>query len=147
MEPTSDARCTMTRPGDLPNGLADSRREWIAAVDGTDLDAYADLVCEDVVWMPPGGEPVHGRDAFREWCAPFFEAYAYEFEVDDATVRAAGGRAVETGTFRSRMTSRSAGETMEHVGRFVILWRRDEDGTWRIERYADLTPPGPASSG
>lgn len=124
----------------LPDRLAGSRQAWIEAVNRTDLDAYADVVCDDVVWIPPGQQAVQGRAAFRDWLAPFFEAYAYTFDVDDAEVRMAGAWAVETGVFRSRMTSRATGETLEHTGSFLILWRREDDGRWRIERYVDVTP-------
>lgn len=124
----------------LPGRLVESRQAWIEAVNRTDLDAYADVVCDDVVWIPPGQDAVQGRATFRDWLAPFFEAYAYAFDVDDAEVRMAGAWAVETGEFRSRMTSRATGEMLEHAGRFVLLWRREDDGRWRIERYVDVTP-------
>lgn len=100
----------------LPDRLVESRQAWIEAVNRTDLDAYADVVCDDVVWIPPGQQAVQGRTAFRDWLAPYFEAYAYAFDVDDAEVRVAGAWAVETGEFRSRMTSRATGETLEDRG-------------------------------
>lgn len=130
----------MTVPENLPPGLARSHRSWIEAVNRGDLSAYADLVCEDVVWVPPGQAALEGRAAFRDWLAPFFERYAYEFSVGEPEFRAAGNRVVAKGRFRSRMTPRSGGETMEHGGRFLALWRRDDDGAWRIERYVDDTP-------
>lgn len=126
----------------LPGGLVESHRAWIRAVGATDVDAYADVVCEDVVWLPPGGDPVEGRAAFRRWLAPFFEAYDYDFTIDDAAISVTGGYAVEKARFRSAMTSRSGGETMEHEGRFIVLWRRDDDGRWRIDRYVDDTGEG-----
>lgn len=132
----------MTRPDDLPDGLAGSHRAWIDAVSGTDLDAYAEVVCEDLVWWPPGQDPVEGRAAFRDWLAPFFERFAYEFSVEDPVFRVAEGRAVEKAGFRSRMTPRAGGDAMVHAGRFIALWRRDEDGRWRIERYVDDTETG-----
>ena len=29
---------------------------------------------------------------------------------------------------------------MEHRGRFLVVWRRDVDAEWRIDRYLDVTP-------
>lgn len=127
----------MTTVAELPDALAESHRAWIEAVDRTDLEAYAELVCEDVVWLPPGEEAVEGREAFREWLAPFFEEWRYDFSVEDARFRVAGGRAMEKGRFVSRMAARVGPKEVEHVGHYVVLWRRDEDDTWRIERYAD----------
>jgi uncharacterized protein (TIGR02246 family) len=113
-------------------------RAWIAAVTSGDVDAYANLVTEDVVWMPPHGPAVVvGRAAFRSWLRPFFEEYAYEFSLDGLKSRGSERWIAETGTFRSRMTPASGGAPAEHGGRYLALWRRDDD-VWRIERYVDL---------
>lgn len=129
----------MSASEEVPDGLARSHRSWIQAVNRTDLAAYADLVCEDIVWLAPGREAFRGRDAFRSWLDPFFQRYAYQFSVEDSSIRVAGDWAFEKGYFRSVMTSRSDGTAMEHTGGFVILWRKDEDARWRIERYVDDT--------
>lgn len=113
------------------------RRAWIAAVNEGSLDRYADLLSAYVVWVPPGADAIVGRIAVREWLAPFFEAYDYAFDLAVESLRPAGTIAVERGSFRSRMTPRSGGDPMEHGGRYLVLWRRDED-VWRIDRYVDL---------
>ena len=48
----------MSLAADVPDGLAASHHAWIEAVRTTDVEAYAGLVCEDVVWLPPGEEAV-----------------------------------------------------------------------------------------
>lgn len=117
---------------------ASSRREaWIAAVNAGDADRYATLVTEDVVWIPPSGEPLHGREAFRAWLAPFVDSFSYELDLTPSASHEAGRWAWETGAFRSRMQPRKGGDPHEHGGRYFVLWRLDEDGTWRIERYVD----------
>lgn len=120
-----------------PHDLTRSHRAWIKAVNETDLEAYADVVCRDLVWLPPGQDAVEGRAAFRRWLAPFFEQYDYRFSVTDSVFRIAGRWAVEKGRFRSVMTPVAGDATREHSGRFITLWRRDDDGVWRIERYVD----------
>ena len=132
---------------EFPPELARSHRAWTDAVNDTDLDAYAEMVCEDVVWLPPGQEALRGRDAFRRWLKPFFEQYDYEFAIDDSAIRMAGRWAFEKARFRSVMTPSAEGDEMEHVGRFIVLWREDEDGTWRLERYVDDSLPPAEQSG
>jgi uncharacterized protein (TIGR02246 family) len=112
-------------------------RVWIAAVNATDIDAYAALVTEDLVWIPPHGEALVGRSAFRAWLRPFFESFAYAFSLADIRARESGGWIAETGRFTSRMTPRSGGGPMAHSGRYLALWRREDD-VWRIDRYVDL---------
>ena len=124
----------------LPERLAASHRAWLRAVNGNDLAGYLGVVAENVVWIPPGGDAVEGRADFRRWLIPFFEQYDYEFSVTDVSFHIAGPWAVQRGLFRSRMTSRTGGLPMEHSGRFLILWRQDDDSEWRIDRYLDETP-------
>lgn len=114
------------------------RAEWRSVVNRGDIDAYARLVTEDVVWLPPIGEPIEGRDAFRSWLEPFMNRYDYDFQVEPRRVRAFEGWCVEAGTFRSVMTKKGTEEPQEHGGTYLVLWRRDAaDGRWRIERYVD----------
>lgn len=118
--------------------MIDQRRhDWIAALESGDVDAYADLVTADVVWLPPHGDAVVGREAFRSWLAPFLAEYAYEFSLAGIRVREAAGWVAETGEFRSRMVPRGGGPAATHSGRYFLLWRREDD-VWRIERYVDL---------
>lgn len=124
---------------DALEALAARRREWKAAVESGDPDRYAALLTEGAEWIPPSGDALVGREAFRAWVAPFVERFAYESELEPDLVRVAGDRAVERGRFVSRMTPRDGGETASHEGRYVVVWRHDPDA-WRIDRYVDVTP-------
>lgn len=102
-----------------------------------DIEAYAGLVAEDVVWIPPSGDAIVGRQAFRAWLRPFFEAYDYEYSASGTTFSKAGEWVVESSDFESRMTPVAGGSTMSHTGTYIVIWRRDSDGIWRIDRYLD----------
>jgi uncharacterized protein (TIGR02246 family) len=125
-------------PDDL-QAITHQRREWIAAVNARDVDRYVDLLAEDVVWLPPGQPALRGRSAFAAWVRPFFERFSYEFDLVGPTVRLAGDWAVERGGFTTRMGPLEGGQRGHHTGNYMILWRRDSDGRWRIERYIDET--------
>ena len=117
-------------------GVDRRRHEWITVVNNGSLDEYADLVAEDVVWLPPAGGALTGRKAFREWLRPFFTRYDYEFTVEPSEVRVFDGWCAELGRFRS-VLSTGGGDRQEHTGNYFVLWRLDADRTWRIERYVD----------
>lgn len=128
----------MTNVADARKEVDRRREEWRAAVNAGDIDAYAGLVTRDLVWLPPAGSPIRGREGFREWLEPFLDAYDYDFRIAPSEVRIFDGWCVEAGSFRSVMTPKGGGEPQEHGGRYTVIWRRDEeDGAWRIERYVD----------
>ena len=127
-----------TMPSDL-QAIAHQRQQWTAAVNARDVDRYLELLTEDVVWLPPGQSALSGRRAFEAWVRPFFERFSYEFTITEPAVRLAGDWAVERGAFHTKMRSLDDGQTGHHAGTYLVLWRREAGGTWRIERYIDET--------
>jgi uncharacterized protein (TIGR02246 family) len=119
--------------------LQDRREQWVRVVARRDVDAYAELVAEDVVWFPPGQLPVIGRSAFADWVRPFFESFEYQFSIEPIAIVEAETSACERSRFRSTLRPAGGGDDseMQHEGTCVIFWRLDPDGAWRIERYVD----------
>ena len=113
------------------------RREWVDVVNSGDVDRYAKMLTRDAVWIPPGLPPVEGREAIREWLAPLFDRYHYRFALHGSRVQLAGDWAVERGDFASRLTRKTGGAPQSHRGTYIVLWRQNEAGEWRIERYID----------
>ena len=117
--------------------VKERHRHWIEAVNSRNLDAYAELVAEDVVWIPPVGPAIAGRQEFREWLRPFFVAYHYEYAPSNSRFLDAGDWVVESADFETQMTPVGGGPARSHEGAYLVIWRRDSDGAWRIERYVD----------
>lgn len=124
--------------------IAHRRQEWIAAVNARDVARYLELLTPDIVWLPPGQPALSGRRAFESWVRPFFEQFAYEFDITEPDVRIAGDWAVERGAFQTRMKALDDGRSGQHEGRYLVIWRRASDNSWRIERYVDETPAADA---
>jgi uncharacterized protein (TIGR02246 family) len=117
--------------------LGQRHRQWIAAVNSTDIDAYAQLVTDDLVWIPPGAEPVVGRAAFRSWLEPFFNRFTYETVIENVKAHESEAWIAETGTVTSHMAPRAGGPGGSHDSRYFVLWRR-EWTEWKINRYVDM---------
>lgn len=113
------------------------RREWVHVVNTGDLDRYTDMLTLDAVWIPPGQPPVEGRDAIRRWLEPLFKEYRYDFALKGSRVQVAGDWAVERGVFDSSLQRRRGGDLQRQVGTYIVLWRQNETGEWKIERYID----------
>ena len=113
------------------------RRQWVHVVNAGDIDRYAELLTHDAVWIPPGQPPVQGRKAIREWLEPIFKEYRYDFSLKGSRVQVAGDWAVERGIFDSSLEKRVGGDLQHHTGTYIVLWRQDASGEWRIERYID----------
>lgn len=115
------------------------RQQWIDVTTAGDAAGCVELLTEDGVWFPPGMAALRGREPIRDWMAPFFELYEYEFTVLKSQLRLAGDWALDRGMFTSILTSRFDGRQTSHSGEYLISWRRESDGQWYIERYIHLS--------
>jgi uncharacterized protein (TIGR02246 family) len=128
------------QPTDLDlrvNEIRRMRRRWVDVVNAGDLDRYTQMLTRDAVWIPPGQPAVEGREAIRDWLRPLFDKYRYRFALSGSRVQLAGDWAVERGSFASKLTRKSGGDLQKHRGTYIVLWRQNESGQWRIERYID----------
>ena len=115
------------------------RQQWIDVTTAGDAAGCVELLTEDGVWFPPGMAALRGREPIRDWMAPFFELYEYEFTVLNSQLRLAGDWALDRGMFTSILTSRFDGRQTSHSGEYLISWRRESDGQCYIERYIHLS--------
>lgn len=90
-----------------------------------DFDAFLNFVSPEAVFFN-GNEPQRGHDAVSQGWAPFFEGdtVPFSWHPDVIEVLESGRLALSSGPVRA-----ASGEI---VGRFNSIWRKDEDGQWRV---------------
>lgn len=105
----------------LENRLAD-------AMNAGDGEAAAALYTEDGALVPPGQEPVEGREAIAGYWTEASEAMDSISLTTESVEPLGDGHAQEIGSYR--MTPAGGGE--EATGRYVIVWERVADD-WLIK--------------
>ncbi len=101
-----------------------------------DWDAFASFFADDSVWMPPGIGPLRGKDAWWSFVQPWW---------DDSTVLEIGSTteelvviddwAIEFHSEYQVMTFEDGAEPASLYFKGVWIFRRQEDGIWRITQY------------
>ncbi len=115
------------------------------AVEVRDLDLIVSFYAEDAVLLPAAEPTVIGREAIRsEWkhilAIPDFTNSSSLSKVE---VSNSGDMAYSMGTYRSTMMGEDGKPTVE-PGKWLSVWKRQEDGSWRIvvDTYnTDVPPP------
>lgn len=127
------ASCTR---GEQPVDLGEIHAQfdaYNAAFAASDANALATLYVDDAVRIPPD-EPIEtGVTAIQAELATFFADNDYvldEVTVDD--VQASGNLVVIRATFREHWTPKAGGDTTQQTGRWITVWGRQPDGTWKI---------------
>jgi uncharacterized protein (TIGR02246 family) len=115
------------------------------ALNSGSTDAAMVLYAEDGVFMPPYSQSAVGREAVRKaYDAVFAELkFNVKFTIAELVVMAPNWAYVRTNS--AGVTGHaSTGKTTAEANQELFIFRKGEDGQWRIARYSfsPTKPPG-----
>jgi uncharacterized protein (TIGR02246 family) len=114
-----------------------------AAFGRGDIAAVARAYAEDAIALPPDGEMVRGRPAIEAMWKGLRDAGGKALTLTTLDVHSSGRLAAETGTATLTMKPPSGAEQSQAV-KYVVVWKKQPDGTWKI--YRDIWNAMPASA-
>jgi uncharacterized protein (TIGR02246 family) len=103
------------------------------AFNAADAEGIAALYTADAVLMAPNYERIRGRRAIQGLWQRFFDAGVSDFDINTVELDVGERRASEYGTF-SLTAPDGKGGRLTSTGKYIVLWRRDRDGVWRLHR-------------
>jgi uncharacterized protein (TIGR02246 family) len=110
--------------------LAASRAFSDAYVAG-DMETLGSVYTEDAVLYPPGSV-IRGRAAIRRYFAPGPNRTNLAHAMTSERLTFDGDVAVDVGVW-SNTLRRGSDAPQSAEGRYLVVWRREPDGRWRIE--------------
>lgn len=138
-------RAPVQDPPADPSALMEADRAFAAAVAAGGSEAWASWFAEDGAMIQPGVGEIRGRGEILSHMASLDEpGVSLTWEPLRASIAASGDLGWTTGSYRSVSTA-AGGEVRTGQGRYVTIWRRQPDGSWRVAM--DLGNPTEAPPG
>lgn len=106
--------------------------EWTLGLDGGDTErmiATCDpdvFTCNNGVYTKLGTQPI--RDKYDPLIAGFHIKSGWEYE----HIKVYGDMAIVSGFFTGEFTDKNTGDKRGGEGRLVLVYRRIEDGSWKL---------------
>src|SRR5262245_28726411 len=125
--------------------IAEIHQKHVEAMKTGDISALLSDLEENVVYMPPADMTLIGKKKIEEWWQEYFEYFSVrDFETLERVVDIVGDCAVERVLFSLQLIPTKGGVPIYDDGRFLTVWRRQEENTWKIwERsWNSLKPIG-----
>ena len=121
------------------SAISDLRRREIQAAEAGDVEELLSLRTDDFTAMPPGQNPVSGKEAVFAFLSGMFEQVSLEETVVSEEIVVSGDLAYDLGTFTGSATPKAGGDPMELDGKYVWIARRENDGSWKyaVQMWSD----------
>ena len=122
---------------DAQRAVASTERAFARSMAERDHGAFTAHLAEEAVFFNGDGSVLRGRQAVAEGWRPLFQGAEapFSWEPEQVEVLASGTLALSSGPVYSRAGTR--------IGTFNSVWRREEDGHWRVV-FDKGCPPCPA---
>jgi ketosteroid isomerase-like protein len=103
---------------------------YVAAMNSADWARVARCFSDEAVRIPPNEEPHQGRAAIEDWLGGIEELISYELTRD--RIDGAGGFAYIRGRYAITLRPVGVPVPLSDEGDFLEIWRKEPDGSWRI---------------
>jgi len=111
------------------NSLLKADAAWFAS--HKNMDEFLTFLADDATFMPAGAPAARG-DAIRSTWEQMLTVPGFylEWSASGAQVAEAGDMGYTTGTYK--LTVEQEGTPMVEVGKYVTVWRKQADGSWKV---------------
>ena len=103
------------------------------AINGKDAEATAPNYTEDGSVLPPGAPRQDGRAAVQAFWQAAIDMGLADVVVNTDEIEELGDVATAVGTLSGTLPDGEGGRTAL-TGKFIVLWRKGADGSWRMHR-------------
>jgi uncharacterized protein (TIGR02246 family) len=118
--------------------------EVAVAVNAGDVDGILAHYADDAVFSPPDAPSVT-LEELRAWYDEMFGASTFEFSAEPLEVVVSGDLAVLRASYEETITPMGEGEPETHDGNWLVVLRKQADGSWKLWRdmWSVIQPPPP----
>lgn len=116
-------------PSDVA-AIRDAEKALAEAFEASDPTAWVDYYTDDAIFAGPGMPAIEGRDALLA-VAPSVVISAMEIAADSTL---GSGDFSATQGHATWVSGPKGSDSPQVRRRFLMVWRRDDDGRWRIAR-------------
>jgi uncharacterized protein (TIGR02246 family) len=112
--------------------IGNIREEWARDLHDKQLDRIMKLYAPDAVFLSPDGSRVTREAAIRELMKKVMSAVTSNIALSGITTESSGNLAYDSGSYKETLVPTAGGPSQEMQGHYVIVFKRQADGKWRI---------------
>jgi ketosteroid isomerase-like protein len=117
--------------------------QYTLAINSADYELWISLWEDNGVQMPPDAPAVFGKEQIRVVNESKFEPFNVNAAIKNDEVLIDGGLAFSRGTYTAALTPKAGGETINIIGKYLTIFKKQIDGSWKIycDCFNSAVPP------
>lgn len=122
----------------------EAHNNYVNAINSNDIDKFAAMLTDDVVYQSPNAPEVVGKKAVTEWAKGYFDTYKTRWQKKTLDFKVSGDWAFERYLYQVNDTHKKSGEVYTDIGKGINIFHREADGKWRVAVdgwSSDMPPP------
>lgn len=125
--------------------LSKIRETWVHDLRAKRIDDILKLYASDAVFLQPTGERITGSAALRNLYRTVMATFDSDLTLRSQNLETSGDLAFDSGDFQETLTTIATGAKINTTGSYIIIYRRQRDGSWLIvQQVFTGTPPSPS---
>ncbi|HYL64109.1 MAG TPA: DUF4440 domain-containing protein [Candidatus Methylomirabilis sp.] len=144
LAPTFSATATAAPQASTIVTLAQIREAWVQDLRTKQLEPILKFYAPDAVFLQPTGERITGSAALRTLFQTVMATFNSELTLHSQNLETSGDLAYDSGDFQETLTTIATGAKITAKGSYVIIFKREPNGSWQIVQHiwTGTPPPG-----
>lgn len=124
--------------------LAKMREEWVQDLRTKQLEPILKFYAPDASFLQPNGDRLTGSAAIRNLFQTIMATFNSDLTLHSRSLEVSGELAYDSGDFEESLTTISTGAKINSKGSYIIIYKRQADGSWRIAQqvWTGIPPAG-----
>ncbi|MER8521658.1 MULTISPECIES: DUF4440 domain-containing protein [unclassified Mesorhizobium] len=107
--------------------------KFMDAFNSGNAAAVGQMYTDDAALLPPDGKRIDDRKGVEEFWQGAIKAGMKNLTLKALEVEGSGNLAYEVGAFTLSVPSKG-GAPSTVAGKYIVVWKKGDDGTWRLHR-------------
>lgn len=117
--------------------------QYAVTCNAGDFDRWISSWTDNGIQMPPDTPTRIGKEQIRAGMKPLFDQFILKIAITNNEARVSGDLGFLRGTYTLSMVPKAGGDTIKVDGKYLTVFERQADGSWKIARdiFNSNVPP------
>jgi ketosteroid isomerase-like protein len=130
---------------DSVKGIRAAEAGMFQAIQSRDVDKTVSFYAQDASALYDGFPPIHDLNALRADYQEFLGDRNFSFQAQSTRTDASGDLGYTEGSVRYSYTDPTTNKAAHFSGSYVMVWKRQADGSWKAVEDISTAGPPPAA--